>query len=243
MIRIAIVDDEKVFIQMYEKEISNLFSEFEVECEINAYSDSVTFQKESEKTEYDLVFLDIDMPDISGMQLASELCKNNHHTTIIFVSSHSNFVFEAFRYSAYRFIRKDNLNPDTKEAVYSFCDSLKKSTNYITLNLEDQKRVTVDLSSIKYFFSIRHDIYFLNKQGDTLRLAMRTYTLDDLENRLKEKGFIRIHRTYLLNCLYVYQIRSEKVLLKDKSELPLSCGRYDSVKKIYQSLIHERGIL
>lgn len=243
VIKIAIVDDEKTFIQMYEKEISNLFDEFGFECEITTYSDSVAFQKESEKTEYDLVFLDIDMPGISGMQLASELCKNNHPTTIIFVSSHSNFVFEAFRYSAYRFIRKENLNSDTKEAVRSFCASLKKNANYITLDLEEHKSISVDLSSIKYFFSIRHDIYFLNNQGDTARLAIRTYTLDDLENRLKEKGFIRIHRTYLLNCLYVYQIRSEKVLLKDKSELPLSRGRYDSVKKIYQSLIHERGIL
>ena len=107
MIKIAIVDDEKTFIQTYEKEILNLFNEFAFECEIATYSDSVAFQQENEKTEYDLVFLDIDMPDISGMQLASELCKNNHHTTIIFVSSHSNFVFEAFRHSAYRFRRID----------------------------------------------------------------------------------------------------------------------------------------
>ena len=125
MIKIAIVDDEKTFIQTYEKEILSFFNEFAFECEIATYSDSVVLQQENdEKNEYDLVFLDIDMPDISGMQLASELCKNNHHTTIIFVSSHSNFVFEAFRYSAYRFIRKENLNSDTKEAVRSFCASL-----------------------------------------------------------------------------------------------------------------------
>ena len=74
-------------------------------------------------------------------------------------------------------------------------------------------------------------------------MAIRSYTLDDLENMLKEKGFIRIHRTYLLNYLYVYQIRSEKILLKDKSELPLSRGRYDIVKKMYQKLINEGGVL
>lgn len=243
MINIAIVDDEKTFIQMYEKEIMNLFSNQGIKCEINTFTDSVLFQKEIEKTGYDLIFLDIDMPDISGIQIASELYKSNRNTTLIFVSNHSNFVFEVFRYSAYRFIRKENLYPDTEEAVCSFCDALKTKANYVTLDFEEQKKVSVDLSDIKYFFSIRHDIYFFNKQNKTIRLSMRTYTLDDLESRFKESGFIRIHRTYLLNYLYIYQIHSEKVLLKDKSELPLSRGRYDSVKKIYQELICERGVL
>ena len=243
MTKIAIVDDEKTFLQMYEKEILILFNEFDFKCEINTYSDSVAFRKENEKIEYDLVFLDIDMPGISGMQIASELYKSNHNTTLIFVSNHSNFVFEAFRYSAYRFIRKDNLISDTTEAVCSFCNAFKTKENYITLDLENKKDILINLSGVKYFFSIRHDLYFYNDRKDTCRLAIRSYTLDDLENMLKEKGFIRIHRTYLLNYLYVYQIRSEKILLKDKSELPLSRGRYDIVKKMYQKLINGGGVL
>ena len=243
MIYIAIVDDERAFIQMYEKEVCMDFNEFGFKCEIHTYTDPVIFQKKVAETKYDLIFLDIDMPSVSGMQIASELNKPDNNTTLIFVSNHSNFVFEAFRYSAYRFIRKDSLLSDTAEAVCSFCNALKTKENYITLDLENTKNMLIDLSSIKYFFSIRHDIYFYNDRNDTDRLAIRTYTLDDLENMLKEKGFIRIHRTYLLNYLYVYQIRNEKVLLKDRSELPLSRGRYDSVKKMYQKMINEGGVL
>lgn len=243
MIYIAIVDDEKTFIQMYEKEVSRIFNELGFECEIRTYTDPAIFQTEVSKIKYDLIFLDIDMPSISGMQIASELNKPGNNSTLIFVSNHSNFVFEAFRYSAYRFIRKDNLLSDTAEAASSFCNSIKTKENYITLDLENKKNIPIDLSSVKYFFSIRHDIYFFNDSKDTYRLAIRMYTLDDLENILKEKGFIRIHRTYLLNYLYVYQIRSEKILLKDKSELPLSRSRYDSVKKMYQKLINGRGVL
>ena len=92
------------------------------------------------------------MPGISGMQIASELYKSNHNTTLIFVSNHSNFVFEAFRYSAYRFIRKDNLISDTTEAVCSFCNAFKTKENYITLDLENKKDISIDLSDVKYFF-------------------------------------------------------------------------------------------
>lgn len=243
MICIAIVDDEKTFIQIYEKEISKVFNELGFKCEINTYTDPVIFQKKAVEIKYDLIFLDIDMPSVSGMQIASELNKLENNITLIFVSNHNNFVFEAFRYSAYRFIRKDNLLYDTTEAVCSFCNALKTKENYITLDLENKKDMLIDLSGVKYFFSIRHDIYIYNDCKDTDRLAIRAYTLDDLENMLKEKGFIRIHRTYLLNYLYVYQIRSEKVLLKDGSSLPLSRGRYDSVKKMYQKLINEGGVL
>lgn len=243
MISVAIVDDENTFIQMYKKEVSEIFSKLGFECEISTYTNPAVFQKETIKIKYDLIFLDIDMPDISGMQIASELNKQDNNGALIFVSNHSNFVFEAFRYSAYRFIRKENLHSDTSEAVCSFCSSLKAKENYITLDLENKKDVPINLSNIKYFFSIRHDIYLLNENQESERLAIRTYTLDDLESMLRGKGFIRIHRTYLLNYLYVYQIRSEKVLLKDKSELPLSRSRYDNVKTTYQKLISEGGIL
>ncbi len=243
MVYIAIVDDEKTFIQTYKKEVLRIFSELGFECEINTYTDPAAFQKEVVEIKYDLIFLDIDMPGISGMEIASELNKSENNAVLIFVSNHSNFVFEAFRYSAYRFIRKDNLLSDTAEAVCSFCNTLKTKENYITLDLENKKDVPINLSGVKYFFSIRHDIYFFNDRKTTERLALRTYTLDDLENMLTKRGFIRIHRTYLLNYLYVYQIRNEKVLLKDKSELPLSRGRYDVVKKMYQKLINEGGVL
>lgn len=243
MIRIAIVDDEKTFTQMYTKVISEIFGGLDVKCEINAYIDPAVFQNEASEIKYDLIFLDIDMPGISGMEIASELNKLGNDSTLIFVSNYNNFVFEAFRYSAFRFIRKENLRLETTEAIYSFCNTLNTKEKYIELDLESKKDVPINLSDVKYFFSIRHDIYIYKDRKDTDRLAIRAYTLDDLENMLKEKGFIRIHRTYLLNCLYVYQIRSEKVLLKDGSSLPLSRGRYESIKKTYQKLINGGGAL
>ena len=71
------------------------------------------------QTEYDLVFMDIDMPELSGIDIASQLRKNNQNSDLIFVSAHPHFVFEAIRYTPYRFIRKTNLKPTINNCYFN----------------------------------------------------------------------------------------------------------------------------
>ena len=97
MIRISIVDDEKIFADDYCRELGRLFKKHEVQCEIDTYTDARIFQDMLREKKYDLIFLDIDMPDITGIDLAKEIRKSDSETTIVFVSFHENFVFEAYR--------------------------------------------------------------------------------------------------------------------------------------------------
>ena len=121
MIRIAMCDDETMFLQTYQKKVSELFQEHNVDCKIDTYTDARRFLEDCEKTSYDLIFLDIDMPGLSGIQLASKFRDKGLDTTLVFVSSHDDFVFETFRYNAYRFVRKNKLISDTQEMISSFC--------------------------------------------------------------------------------------------------------------------------
>ena len=105
MLRIAVVDDEVDFIAMYNRMITDIFSEHHVLIELKTFSSGNDFIKSLSKTEYDLVFMDIDMPELSGIDIASQLRKNNQNSDLIFVSAHPHFVFEAIRYTPYRFIR------------------------------------------------------------------------------------------------------------------------------------------
>ncbi len=243
MIRIAIVDDEKTFVHMYQKEIAHLFDKCSVECTIDTYTNSNIFQSEYRSNEYDLIFLDIDMPEVTGIEVASELRKMGSKATLVFVSNHDHFVFETFRYAPYRFVRKDKLLNDTAEMVTSFCRALEKRPTHMLLDLEDEKNSLEDLSQIMYFYSIRHDIFFYNTQKISVHLAMRTYTMDQLEEELKNKGFIRIHRTYLLNHQWILRIQGDAVYLKNGDSLPLSRGRAEGVKQEYQKLLREGGVL
>ena len=67
--------------------------------------------------------------------------------------------------------------------------------------------------------------------------------MDSLENDLTQYGYVRIHRSYLVNCEYIYELKNDSVVLIDGQELTMSRGRIDEVKKAYQKLVRERGKL
>ena len=244
VIRIAMCDDETAFLQTYQKKVSELFQEYNTDCKIDVYTDSRAFWEHCAETPYDLIFLDIDMPELSGIQLASKFRDNGLDTTLVFVSSHDDFVFETFRYNAYRFVRKNKLLSDTQEMIFSFCASLKTKSVIVRLDVDRQRALEQKVSDIAYFYSIRHDIYFLNAQNESIRLAMRTYTMNELEKQFIEKGFIRVHRIYLVNYAWILQIKGDQVYLKNcQNKIPLSRGRSEEVRLQYQRLIREDGVL
>ena len=244
MIRIAMCDDETMFLQTYQKKVSELFQEHNVGCKIDTYTDARRFLEHCEKTSYDLIFLDVDMPELSGIQLASKFRDNGVDTTLVFVSSHDDFVFETFRYNAYRFVRKNKLLSDTQEMISSFCAALKTKSVIVQLDLDQQRTLEQKVSDIAYFYSIRHDIYFVTAQKKSIRLAMHTYTMNELERQFTEKGFIRVHRSYLVNYAWILQIKGDQVYLKNcQDKIPLSRGRSEEVKLQYQRLIREEGVL
>ncbi len=244
MIQVAILDDEASFLSHFQKELKKLFQENKAIFTITAFTDPKMFLENSVQKKYDVLFLDIDMPRISGIQIASKVREQNEDIVLIFVSAHDNFVFESIRYAPYRFIRKANLLPDAKEAVSSLCKMMTNQRCQIQLTLQDQTQTSVNLSHIICFCSIRHDIFFLEEDADTsVMLSPRTYTMERLEKELADNGFIRIHRSYLVNYLHIYQIKSQKVILANKKELPLSRDRASEVKKIFQRFLSKGGSL
>ena len=243
MIRIAIVDDEKAFADDYCRELNRLFKKHEVKCGIDIYTDAIFFQGMLREKKYNLIFLDIDMPEISGIDLAKEIRKSDSETTLVFVSFHENFVFEAYQYTAYRFIRKNKLQFDTEEMVETFCREYKEKSDLMTFDLDCRKEVTENLFLIWYFYAARHDIFYVKENKESIRLNTHKYTLYSLEEELREHGYIRVHRSYLVNCEYIYELKSDSVILKDGQSLAMSRGRLEAVKKVYQKRLRRKGKL
>ena len=235
MIRIAMCDDETMFLQTYQKKVSELFQEHNVDCKIDTYTDARRFLEDCEKTSYDLIFLDIDMPEMSGMELAAEIRAMNSAAALIFVSSHSDFVFESFQFQPFRFLRKEWLAEELPDAVKAYCENYAKSGQTARLVLDDKRIVTKKLVEVVYFFSIRHHIYLVTLE-ETAELSAREYTLEKLEEQFSRSGFLRIHKSYLLNYRYVYHIGNDTVELTPHrlKKLPLSHRRSAAVRKRYQ---------
>lgn len=239
MVHIAIVDDEEIFAKKLRQDILHLFADRQILCQASIYTDPTKFILAHQNKPFDLIYLDIDMSKKSGIETASEIRKNKTDTHLIFVSSYSHFVFDTFQYAPYRFIRKEKLETELFESVKSYCEEVYSKKQFLSFHFENNQVKNEDITKILYFFSLRHDVFICYSKEHQERLANRMYTMEQLENMLKPYGFIRIHKTYLVNCRYIYQIYSNSVSLVlseggDDIELPLSGRRLAEVKAQYQ---------
>lgn len=104
--KIVICDDDETFIDLLSEKIEQDFVQRKIVCLIEKYSDSRKLL-DNIGAETQLYFLDIDMPEINGMEIADKILAKNPHSEIIFISNHEEMVFESFRYTPLRFIRKE----------------------------------------------------------------------------------------------------------------------------------------
>lgn len=240
MLRIAIVEDEEYLTHKYRKSIARELDSLGIRHEIHLFTDSVLFDQICTDMRLDLVFLDIDMPELSGITLAAKLRLLNRDTDIIFVSALENFVFQSLRYAPFRFIRKERFELELQEAILAFHQKRIEEHHIIRLSLENGRIIPKSVSDIAYFYTMRHDLFFYDHQKTSFRLAVRCYTMEQLEKLMAPFGFLRIHKSYLVNHRFIYQIQKDHVILQPDDEvLPLSRRRASEIRERYRILMRE----
>lgn len=232
---IYICDDDELFLKRLEKEIADWIEKEGENCILKVYSKGGELVSDIEK-EAGLYMLDIDMPDVPGLQLAEQIRHKDLQATIIFVSNHGEMVFEAIRYAPFRFIRKERMGEELPEALMAW----RKGREHHDCLMEIVTRqgiVYVQKKDILYMESNRHylTVYCINEKFEVRG------KLSDYEKRLKGKGFVRANIGYLINCRYVRALRSGKVELTSGKEITIARGRYEDVKHTYMEYVREKG--
>ena len=106
--RIAVVDDEPVWIEIMRGIVKDFFDSRSIEIQLDTFnnaqmlSDTMTVQKEA----VDIVILDIDIPNINGFEIAERLKKQYPNIILMFYTMHEQYVFDAFSFQPFRYIRK-----------------------------------------------------------------------------------------------------------------------------------------
>lgn len=237
MLRIAICDDEETTAQILLIRVRKFMKARAFQFETDVFCRSTELLESCRQNYYDLILLDIDMPELTGFDISEHLRKNNIPTEIIFISGRENFVFQSIKHRPFRFIRKSCLDSELDESLNGFLECYQKKNTLFSFRCEDFN-ITVPLRQIKYFESYNHDIILNMENGDTYSLN-RKYNLKTLECQLEEHGFIRIHKSYLVNFRHISLIRETNIILTDGTVLPSAKQRIATVKSIYRNLIME----
>lgn len=208
--KVAICDDsEQDIADLKEKLLKIIEGQIE-NCEIHVYTDVTKFLKEIHTISFDGIFLDIDMPQMTGIQAAQQVREVLPDVGLIFVSSCESMVFEAIKTTPLRFIRKARLEEELEEAVTALLNRYHSLKNYYDFCVNGNT-VRLKLSEIYYFESAKHYVKIKTLQEDYMVRAK----MADLEQIFYEKGFVRVQSGYIVNLRHVDRVRYKDVLMNN----------------------------
>lgn len=225
MVKFAVCDDDY---KMTEYISDKLYKYYPEECEIKKYTDGNSLLEDIWRESFDAFFLDVGMPSLDGFELAKQIRNTDDNAKIIFVTGKEQLAHLGYIYKAFRFVRKSRLDQELRETANSLSKSLASHDEYIYFR-SCTGEIGVNIKTIRY---IKADGHFLILYG--LSEARIVDTLQGLEEILEKNGFIRIHKSFLVNIRYLYSVGSKTVKLSSGEELPISRKRITEVRKRVQ---------
>ncbi len=238
MLSIAVCDDEVIECCNMAKRIKEIMEEMKIPCIIRQFRSGGELLQALES--FDIVFLDIIMQDLDGMKTAQAFRKKASDKILIFISSSREYVFEAYDVEAFQYLLKPVDDRKLKNVLQkAIVKTQSRSQEFIIVSRERQKK-KLFLDDI-YYFEIKGRI--VDAHGPE---GIFTYyeQIGELENKIRDKGFFRCHKSYLINLKYVDGYSRKEVVLENGEKIVIAKRRYDEfVQEMLKVMRKNGGIL
>ncbi len=233
MYRIIICDDDAGFLAPFSNTLKKLLANimpkeiaFEVGPSFESGNDALNYIK---NTKVDAIFLDIDMPSFTGFDLAKILCRDYKNVLVVFMSAYDNFVYEAFDYLPFAYLRKECIAEELPKVSKRIRDKLIEPIRTIVLPAKD-KDVKVDVKDILYFESVKN--YYIAHTVTGEDYVCRG-TLSKLEDSLKGLDFFRVHSAFIVNLEHTERVTEDASLIIKDARIPISQKRTKGFRKAF----------
>lgn len=185
------------------------------------------------KHHVDVLFLDIDMPKLSGFDVAKVVCREYPHIKIIFMSAYDNFVYSSFDFYPFAYLRKKQISKELPMVINRLVNKMNESTKQLMLaTTSGIKKVSV--SMITYAESKKNYYKVYTLQGKHYECRG---TLTGLENDLQDSDFFRVHSAYLVNLEHVEKILENSFVQVNNATIPIAQKRMQEFKRVYMEYI------
>jgi len=221
MYHIVICDDEKEILDDIHKKVRNCFEKNNISARYSGIDDARKLMECIQTEKIDVLFLDIDMPYYSGMDIAGYINEQGLQTILIFITSHDALVYQTFAYRPFGFIRKTYIDQELDELVKRICNELLANKQELVIQ-KGQEILRVLMKDIVYIEAEKNYLV-LRTDDEVIRIRE---TMTNIENELQGKGFIRCHKGYLIHAEYIEKLRNSEIVLKTGSEsISIPVGR------------------
>lgn len=230
---ITICDDEKKFADKIKKLCKKVLKEQKIkDAEILYEPSGESFLSSVKET--DILILDIEMDAVSGIEVKQRLKEENSETKIIFLTSHGEWMKEAFGKYVYGFVNKENYE-ELREILVEVIDEIEKGKDFIIAD-DGKKKKKLKLKDIIYIKADGGYLEFYTKNYQYLKREK----ISTCEIELGKKGFCRIHNSYIINFEYMKIVDKEKVVISGDIHLPISRGTSKKIKMAYMEFLENK---
>lgn len=235
MIRILICDDEERFLAKMRDFVESALSDRNIPAEIYAYQ-SMKEMDESVLSCSDIAFLDIDFANgaYTGIDMARKLREAGKDTILIFVTNFIEFAPEGYEVQAFRYLLKRDLQTALPRYLDQALAHLQASKTTFKIQRNGEVKELL-LEDIFYFAVWQHDVtaYVQNKNGSEILTYTFPESLSNLEQQLEHQGFLRIHKSFLVNMRHIRKFQCREMTLDNGTVLRVGEKKYAEQKKKY----------
>lgn len=230
MLKILICDDNKDFLDSMMVQIRGILHSLDRKAQIFRYQDADT-----QLPECDIAFLDLDFngKGYNGIDIARAIRKHHRDTVIIFVTNFPQYAPAGYEVHAFRYLMKSDIKTKLRSYLTLALDHLNEVKPTLSYTVAGEE-VSVPLDDILYIESQLHFVV-VHTLSDPLKSGNHTFYagISSLENQLSQHGFLRIHKSYLVNMKHIRKFQCKFVLLTDNTQLRVSEKNYSEQKKAY----------
>lgn len=209
MYKFALVDDENMFLKILDQKLSNILFQKHVDYHLSSFNKAIDFLKTLSKENYDIVFLDIDMPDENGIDIAHRLRNLCHPPVVIFVTSKEKYMRDAFGMNVFAFIVKEEMDKELAP-IMADCLTYLEKNNGVTLKTNQGLH--------RFYFN---DIICVYSEDRKIQLithleVFQIYqeTLGSIIQKLNHPQFVSPNRGSIVNLRYVSHTKKGCITLE-----------------------------
>lgn len=227
MYRFAICDDEAADLLFVKGQISEWAKKQQLEVDIREFpsAESFLFAYE-EEMDFDMIFLDIEMGAMSGVELAKKIRDVNKSIQIVFITGYMEYISEGYDVEALHYLLKPVQKEKLEGVLCRAIERIGMQEKVLVLH-SGGEMVRIPLYEIRFMEVQKNYVTVHGKEDYSVKR-----TLHEMQKELNGR-FFQIHRSYIVNLGFVRKITKSNVILKDGRELPLSRGLYDKMNQAF----------
>ena len=241
-IKIGICDDETFFREELEKLVSVYANESEQTLEIRTYAAAKTLATDilEEKEEFHMLFLDVEMDEMSGMDAARKLREHGYKGVICFVTGKDQYALDAFSVDAIGYLQKPAKYQDVKRMVqkalvqiYYQWDEAEAKKRYLEITTQNEKTM-IDIRQILYVEKRRNQCVIHLEDSEMVCYE----TLKSIYEKLDKRNFCFTHQGFIVNFDKIKEVKKDIVCLGAGREIPVSRRYQNELREKHMNKIY-----